>query len=137
MLKMLRESSVISAGGLAAYGYGLSRYGASPQAGTMAFMGLGLAQLLHSVSCRSENSSIFDAEKRPANKYLNVAVGGSIALQLLCPFIPGLKGLLGLAPINLIDGLVIGASAALPLIINETLKKADDSLVVSTRPLLV
>ena len=129
IVKMLRESSVISAGGLAANGNGLTKYGAGANAGTMSFMGLGLAQLLHSISCRSEQPVIFSGSERPTNNYLNAAVGASIAMQLLCPFIPGLRGLLGLAPITLVDGLVIGASAVVPLIINEGLKKTDVKII--------
>ncbi|MBF0473113.1 MAG: cation-transporting P-type ATPase, partial [Nitrospirae bacterium] len=137
LMKMLRESSVISAGGLAAYGYGLAKYGAGANAGTMSFMGLGLAQLLHSLSCRSERPVIFNNDERPTNKYLNAAVGGSILMQLLCPFIPGLRGLLGLSPITLMDGLVIGASAVAPLIINEGLKNTDNkSIIKASTPIL-
>ena len=37
--------------------------------------------------------------------------------------IPGLRNLLGIVPISLLDGIVIGGSAALPLLINEGTKK--------------
>lgn len=131
LMVMLRESSVISAGGLAAYGYGLAKYGAGANAGSLSFMGLGLAQLLHSISCRREEPVLFNNNELPTNKYLNTALGGSILLQLLCPFIPGLRGLLGLAPINLVDGLVIGASALTPLFINEGFKIMDVSKTIN------
>ncbi len=37
--------------------------------------------------------------------------------------VPGLTGLLGITPIGIIDGLVIGGSAVLPLLVNEATKK--------------
>lgn len=122
------ESAVLSAGALTAYGYGISRYGFGPQAGTIAFMSLTLAQLLHAISCRFENRRPVDllGEKRetplPANKYLTYALGGSLALQLLTLVVPGLSALLGITRIQPLDALVIGGSAFLPLMINEKTK---------------
>jgi hypothetical protein len=37
--------------------------------------------------------------------------------------VPGLTGLLGITPIGIVDGLVIGGSAILPLLVNEATKK--------------
>jgi Ca2+-transporting ATPase len=89
----------------------------------MAFLSLTMGQLLHAISCRSEKHSIFDRGKLPPNKYLNLALGGSFALQVLSMVVPGLRSLLGIAPISLIDGIVIGGSAAVPLLVNESTKK--------------
>lgn len=116
------ESAMLSASAMGAYGYGIMRYGMGPQAGTVAFQGLTLAQLLHAISCRSEKTGIFNPGKRPTNKYLNIALGGSFALQLLTLLVPGLRNLLGLSSISLTDGLVIGGSAVLPLLVNEATK---------------
>lgn len=117
------ESAVLSAGALGAYGYGIARYGMGQSAGTMAFMSLTTGQLLHALSCRSERYSIFDKEKLPSNKYLNIAIGGSFALQVIVMAVPGLRNLLGIAPINIIDGIVIGGSAVAPFLVNESTKK--------------
>ena len=117
------ESTMLSAGALGAYGYGIMRYGMGQRASTMAFMSLTTGQILHAISCRSEKHSIFDKEKLPPNKYLNVALGGSFALQVLSMAVPGLRSLLGIAPINIIDGIVIGGSAVVPLLVNESTKK--------------
>ncbi|MEW6602420.1 MAG: cation-transporting P-type ATPase, partial [Nitrospirota bacterium] len=117
------ESAVISAGTLGAYGYGVMRYGMGQKASAIAFMSLTAGQLLHAISCRSEKHSIFDREKLPPNRYLNMALGGSFAIQLLAMLIPGLRNLLGLAPIGILDGAVIGSSAALPLLVNEGTKR--------------
>jgi Ca2+-transporting ATPase len=119
------ESAALSGGTLAAYGYGIIRYGMGPSANTMAFMTLSAAQLLHAISCRSEQHSIFDKEKLPPNRYLTAALGGSFGLQFLSLTIPGLRSLLGLGPIGIIDGLVIGGGALLPLLINESTKHKD------------
>src|SRR5262249_25796699 len=56
------ESAVLSAGALGAYGYGLLRHGPGPRAGTMAFLSLTNAQLLHTFSCRSESRSVFSPD---------------------------------------------------------------------------
>ncbi|MGD9505056.1 MAG: HAD-IC family P-type ATPase [Syntrophobacteraceae bacterium] len=120
--RMAFESTVISAGSLAVYGYGLLRYGPGMRAGTLAFQGLTTAQLLHAYSCRSETIGMFDKEKLQPNPYLTAAMGGSLLLQATSLFIPGLRSLLGTAPIGLLDGAVIGAGAALPLIVNELTK---------------
>jgi Ca2+-transporting ATPase len=126
------EAAVLSAGSLAAYGYGIVRYGVGPQAGTMAFLSLTSGQLLHAVSCRSERHSLFDRvasgqEPLPPNRYLQAALVGSFAIQALAMTVPGLRSLLGIAPIGLIDGLVIGGSAVLPLAVNEATKRLPPS----------
>lgn len=118
------ESAVISAGTLSAYGYGILRYGFGPQAGTIAFTSLTFAQLFHALSCRSERASIFDGEKLPPNKYLNLALGGSFALQAVAMITPGLRSLLGITRLGLIDYAIVGATALIPLFVNEA-SKAD------------
>ncbi|MEP9410859.1 MAG: cation-transporting P-type ATPase [Candidatus Brocadia sp.] len=124
------ESSVLSAGALGAYIYGMMRYGIGPQASTLAFMSLTTAQLLHAISCRSETHSIFDRywnrPSLPPNKYLNIALGGSLILQVLTLAIPGLRNILKIAPISILDGIVVGGSAILPLIINESTKRGEE-----------
>jgi Ca2+-transporting ATPase len=120
--RMAVESGVITAGAMGAYGYGTSRYGLGPRASTLAFQGLTLGQLLHTLSCKSEAHSIFKTDDQPRSAALNMAVGGSLALQGLTMVVPGLRRLLGLAPINLSDIGVIGASAVLPFLINEATK---------------
>jgi len=116
------ESGTIAAASLGAYGYGLARYGMGAQAGTIGFMSLTMAQLLHAVSCRSERHSVFDRENLPSNPYLNTALGFSVGLQVLTMVIPGLRTFLGMAPIGLLDAAIIGGAAVLPLAVNEATK---------------
>lgn len=118
------ESGVISLSALGAYAWGVMRYGMGPQAGTIAFQSLTSSQLLHALSCRSEAHSLFDKDPLPSNRKLNIALAGSFFLQAMTLFVPGLRGLLSTTPIGIADGLIIGGSAALPLLVNEATKKS-------------
>jgi Ca2+-transporting ATPase len=62
------------------------------------------------------------AEPGPPTRYLDLALLGSLTVQILALVIPGLRSLLGIAPIDLLDSLVIGGSALLPLVVNEASK---------------
>jgi Ca2+-transporting ATPase len=119
---MALESAVISTGALAAYGYGISRYGQGPRAGSLAFQTLVFGQLLHAFSCRSEHHSLLGQKRLAANGFLKMAVGGSLALQVVTMLIPALRGFLGLTPPTVIDAAVIGAAAFLPFLANESRK---------------
>ncbi len=125
--KITIEASVISASALGAYLYGIMRYGMGPKASTVSFMSLTVAQLLHAISSRSETHNVFDTfRNRPAlppNRYLNMAIGGSLILQVLTLAVPGLRNILKITPIGVLDGLVVGGSAVLPFLINESAKK--------------
>ena len=122
--KMTREAGVISLGAMSSYGYGIARYGIGSRASGIAFLSLTVGQLLHAISCRSDKHSIFDSEPLPSNKYLNLAMGGSFALQAMALFVPGLRSLLGIGPFGIMDSLVVGGTAVLPLVVNEMTKKA-------------
>ncbi len=123
-----QESLTVSAATMASYGLAVSRYGIGPQSSTIAFMNLTMAQLLHAYSCRSENR-IFGGQRLPANPYLNLAVGGSVGLQLLSVLSPALRGLLGTAPLGLVDWLTVTGGAILPFVVNEATKKAAPTTV--------
>ncbi len=116
------EATMLTAGTMGAFGYGLLRYGPGPRAGTHAFTTLALGQLLHAYVARSDRHTVFEPSALPPNHYLSAAIGGSIALQLLAMLIPGLRRLLGVTPISLLDGAVIGAGAVGPLVVNELIK---------------
>jgi Ca2+-transporting ATPase len=120
--RMTFESGVLTAGALTAYGYGFLRYGLGLQTSTLAFHSLTTGQLLHAISCRSERHSLFSGGDLPPNRYLNLALGGSLLAQVATMFLPGVRGILGLAPVGLLDGLVIAGSALVPLLVNESTK---------------
>jgi Ca2+-transporting ATPase len=127
------EAAIISASALATYGYGLARYGLGPRAGTLAFTSLVAGQLLHAWTCRSERYGVFTGEALPPNRYLDAAVLGSLGLQAAALLIPGLRGLLGLGRLSLMDGLVAGLGGIVPFAINE-LQKLRRQDAVEQRP---
>ena len=117
-----REAAVMSGSALASYGYGLWRYGPGASASTLAFSTLISAQLLHAWSCRSDRHGLFNPHERPANRYLDAAVAGSLGLQVLANFVPGLRQLLGINRLGIVDALVVGGGALAPFVINEAAK---------------
>jgi len=121
--RLAQEGATLTAATLGAYGYGLLRYGLGPQASTLAFNTLTISQLLHTFSCRSDRQSVFSGTL-PSNPLLNWAVAGSIALQVAALLLPGLRTILGMTAISLMDGAVIAGASLLPLIVNEMTKPA-------------
>lgn len=117
------EGAAMTGGALGAFGYGVMRYGVGAQASTLAFHGLTTGQLLHALSCRSEQHSILSPGKLPPNRYLTLALGGSLGVQVLTAVVPWFRTILGLTPISLLDGLVVAGGAVLPLLLNEITKK--------------
>ncbi|MBF0606360.1 MAG: HAD-IC family P-type ATPase [Candidatus Magnetobacterium sp. LHC-1] len=120
--RIIGEAAFMSAASIGSYVYGLSRYGVGSRANTLSFMTLSISQLLHSLSCRSKTDSIFNPSGIERNKYLDMAVFGSVTLQVLAMFIPPLRNLLRLTPVSVSDNVVIGVSSVLPFIVNEFVK---------------
>jgi Ca2+-transporting ATPase len=126
-IQMTRESAAITGGALAAYGYGIARYGLGNAAASLAFQSLTIGQLLHALSCRSEHAGLFNRQQHPPNPYLTVAVGGSLALQGLTLFFPPLRSVLGLTVPSLIDLAVIAGTSVAGLLFNEAAKAKPDT----------
>ena len=124
--QMVQESTAITGGAMASYGYGLSRYGLGAQSSALAFQSLTVGQLLHAFSCRSDHNSIFKDTRQPTNPVLNLALGGSLALQGLTIFFPPLRSLLGLGRVGVADLGVIAATAIAPLLVNENAKNGKE-----------
>lgn len=118
------EGGILTLAPLGAYAYGRARYGLGPRAGTLAFTVLASAQLFHVLSSRSERHSIFDAERLASNRYVPMALGGGLALQILATLVPGLRRVLGVVPLGLVDWAVVGVGAVAPLLVNESMKVA-------------
>ncbi|MBC7857856.1 MAG: cation-transporting P-type ATPase, partial [Burkholderiaceae bacterium] len=116
------EGSLLAAGALSPYLYGLARYGAGPRSRALAFNALVLGQLLHAFSCRSERHGIFSDRQGSRNNKLNLAVGGSIALQLLANLVPGMRRWFGIERTDILDIAVTLAGAGVPLLLNEAVK---------------
>lgn len=119
------EGSLIAGGALATYGYGALRYGGGARAGALAFNSLMLGQLLHAYSCRSRHRGLFGNGKGERNGKLDLAIGGSIGLQLLANMIPGLRSLLGLGAASMLDIGVMLGGASIPMFINDATKHRD------------
>ncbi len=117
------EAATMATAALGAYGYGIARYGIGATAGTVAFQTLTTSQVLHALGCRSEKHRIFGTTQSPPNKFLNVAILGSLALQLATQLLPGLRNLLGLTPLTALDGLVVGVASVVPLLVTEATKQ--------------
>jgi Cation transporting ATPase, C-terminus len=91
-------------------------------AGTVSFMTLTLGRLLHAYRCRSSTHGTLNLVKRPRNRHLDLAIGGSVALQTLAGAIPGLNRLLGLSRIDVLDAAAVIARATVPYLIDESVK---------------
>jgi Ca2+-transporting ATPase len=123
--RLVMESTVITGSTLASYLYGRLRYGPGMKANTLAFMPLTVAQFLHALSSRSEEHSLFDRDRPlPPNRHLDRALGISMVAQTLTVLVPGLRKIMGTAPLSVGDLLVVGAAALAPLLINELNKKS-------------
>jgi Ca2+-transporting ATPase len=116
------EAALMTAASLASYGLGVARYGPGPQAGTMAFLSLTSAQLLHTISSRSERHSIFDKERLPDNKYIPLAIGAGFGVEILSEFVPPFRRVLGTARLGISDLLLCLGVALASFATNETLK---------------
>jgi Ca2+-transporting ATPase len=123
--KMTIESGVIGVGTMAAYIYGLKRYGPGAEASTLAFNTLTLNELAHAYSSRSEHRHVFNGSKDlPPNPHLNKAILGMAGLQAVVSIMPGFRRLLGTAPMGVMDLFVILGGVLLPLAVNEASKSA-------------
>lgn len=122
MFRYGREALAISAGALASHAFAAARHGAGPGAATVSFMTLTLGQLLHAYGCRSDTRGPLTVLRRPRNRYLDLAIGGSMALQMVAGAVPGLGELLSIARIDLLDALTIAIGASTPFIFNEAMK---------------
>jgi Ca2+-transporting ATPase len=120
--RMARESVVLSAGALTTYAWGALRYGLGAQSSSLAFQALTTAQLLHAYHCRSERHGLFSGRLQRRNRALDLAIGGSLLLQLLTVLVPGLRSFLGLAPMGLLDAAVVVGTSAATLLANDALK---------------
>ncbi len=114
------QAVVMSGAAMASYLYGISRYGAGARAGSMAFLTLTAAQLLHGLSARSEFASVFNRRSVPPNHMLSVALLGGFAALLLSQF--GLASVLGTQRVGLADALVCGGASLASFLTVEGMK---------------
>ena len=115
------DAGVMTLASLASFGYGLARYGAGPQARTLAFMTLTSSQLLYALTMRSVRP-LRSGGLQP-NPMLNKAVGWSLAAQAGTVLLPFARRVLRTTPIGPLDALVVVATAVVPLLAREVLKE--------------
>jgi Ca2+-transporting ATPase len=113
------EAGVIAAGAFGAGLYGALRYGlASPQARTVTFGSLVTAQLLHALTYRSTHG----ATERKGSPILPSVIGGSLVAQSVAMLLPGLRSVLGVAAIDILDAVAMIAAGVLPFLVNAARK---------------
>ncbi len=118
------DGGMITAAALAAFLYGIGRYGPTPRAKTIAFMTLTSAQLLYALSARSETPlAVFGKGRLRRNPWLSRTVVLSLGAQAATVLFPPLRALLRTTPIGLGDAAVIAACAAAPTLGREAMKR--------------
>jgi Ca2+-transporting ATPase len=118
------EGGIITAGALGAYLWSRSRNGGGAHANSVGFTALTLAQLMHAWSARSEVHTIFDRESMARNRWLPIAVGGTMLLQVAANLTPPLRTLLGTTRLAPGDWATVAVAAVVPFVANETIKLA-------------
>jgi Ca2+-transporting ATPase len=115
------DAGTMTLASLASFGYGLARYGAGPQARTLAFMTLTSSQLLYALAMRS-GRPLRRGGLQP-NPTLGRAVAWSMAAQAGTVLLPFARRVLRTTPIGPVDALVVAGTAVLPLLVRELLKE--------------
>jgi len=123
LIDLLSESIVLTGGALAAFSYGLLRYGPGPAAATLAFESLSTANVLHALTCRPWVSDSPKTPLRRANPLLSKALTASLVAQAGTILIPGLRRLLNIAPLTLSDLAVVGLTALTTRLINHKIRE--------------
>jgi P-type Ca2+ transporter type 2C len=126
--RLSAQATLLAAGSMAAGALGALRHGLdSPQTRAMTFDSLVIAQLLHALTCRSSTGSVLASGQLPPNPALSKILVGSAVAQAAVMLLPGVRNLMGLAPLGLGDRIVTLAGGLLPFALNETMKLARNS----------
>lgn len=120
---LFSESAVLAGGALAAFGYGLMRYGPGTRAATMAYESLSAAKVLHALTCRPLGGDSAKSKGGAANPLLDAALVAALAAQAGTILIPGFRRLLKIAPLNLADIAVVGLTAWATRALNRWMRK--------------
>ena len=114
------DAGLLTAVTLGAQAFGLARYGAGPQAATLAFSTLTTAQLVHALRYRAAPAG--NGNGAPTSRLPHVVVA-SVAMQLAAMVVPPLRGLLGVTPLRPADWLVVAGGALAPAAIHEARRR--------------
>jgi len=113
---------LLAAPALAAFLWALNTYGDQPQAETVAFATLSMAQIWHALNARSERHSIFRIGLL-TNRPMVGAIAFVIGLLGVGIYFPPLARVLELEPLALQDWLVIAPLSFVPVLVVEVAKR--------------
>ena len=85
---------------------------------SMTFGSLVAAQLLHALNYRSAH----EPAERARNSILPSVIGGSLVAQSAAMLLPGLRNMLGVATIDVLDAIAMTAGGVLPFFVNAARK---------------
>jgi Ca2+-transporting ATPase len=118
------DGAMMGGAALAAFLYGLGRYGESAKARTVAFSALTASQLVHALSARSEAPlTVFGRGHTRVNPWLLGTVAVSLALQAGTVVWPPLRRVLRTAPLSAGDVAIVAAASVAPALAREALKR--------------
>ena len=117
-----REGLVITVAALTAQLLATRRYGPGPRARTVTLSTLVLAQLLQAYGARGGDEPTLRRGRRRSNPALHAAVGGTLAVQAVLPFVPVARRILGIVRPSALDAVAATALGSAALAVNETLK---------------
>jgi len=109
------EAGIVTAAAMAAYLAGLARYGPGMQAGTLAFLTLTGAQLMHGWTARSTRRD----RPLPPNPAMGYGLAAGFGMLVLSQLVPGLTGLLGTSRIGALDAVLCAGLAGASFLANE------------------
>jgi len=127
---VMRDAVALATSTMASYRWATRRHGAGMTAQTVAFTTGALAEILYALACRSSIGRAADTGRasRPsgASSALSLlrpqglllpTVAATVGLQVLTLFVPPLRRLLQLTPLDRTDWLTVLAGALLPVVV--------------------
>jgi Ca2+-transporting ATPase len=114
------DGTFMTGAAMGSYLYGLGRYGPTG-AGTMAFLTLTSAQLLHVFRSHADTHALYK-RGRTTNPWIGLSVVGGFLVQGLAGAVPPLRRLLGTTPVTVGDAVLSWGLAALSFVARETVR---------------
>ena len=112
--RMLLDGGTIAAASLTSHFVGLARFGPGPKTRAMTFLSLSLGQLLYALTCQRSDVRKLSPNHLLENRPLDAALLISAVAAVAPFFVPPLRRLLGIAPLDPLSGGVALAGAAAP-----------------------
>jgi Ca2+-transporting ATPase len=109
------DGGLIAAATLAAHFAGIARHGPGPRTRGMTFAALSLGQLFYTLVSQRSDPRKLRLDRLLENRTLDGALLASIALAAAPHVTPGLRRLLGIAPLGAADAAAAGLAALAPL----------------------